>query len=347
MDAQELKERIITDEKIELILDSLGMHHIKDVGKYITCAMPDGDNTKSTTVYKDNLHIEAYTRNIEDAYGHSDIISLVSFINNTYMSESVKWICDICGYDYYGKDTEQSSFFAWVNQMWKVSKEGSGDDEYLKPIDERVLSYFKKVGNKMFYSDGIDYETQWLFEIGYDLEHHAITIPIRDEIGSLVGVKARLFKDEVKEWESKYFYLEPCTKSRVLYGLHKTLSHIRKENEVIVVESEKAVLQLWTMGVKNAVAISGHKLSKHQVQKLTHLGVSIVLAFDEGAELGKDGKLDKNYYQGEFNKFLPSQELYVIFDKDRKILNPKESPSDDPEKWFEMYENYRFKVRGA
>lgn len=100
------------------------------------------------------------------------------------------------------------------------------------------------------------------------------------------------------------------------------------------------------MGYKNAVAIGGHKLSKTQVQKLTHLNVPVVIAYDEGAEIGKDEKVDKSFYRNEFNKFLEKQTVYCIYDKTKKILNKKESPSDDPEKWELLYNKYKIKVRG-
>ncbi len=347
MDAQDLKEKIILDEKIPDILEKLGMGHIKETREYFTCSMPDGDNPKSTVVYKDSLHVDAYTRNIKDAYGGSDIISLVSFVNDTYFTESIKWLCDVCGYNFYGKQADESPLSQWVKNMWKVAKDGSQDeDDKLEPIDEKVLDYFGRYGNPLFYNDGIDYETQWEFGLGYDLNFHMITIPFFDELSTLVGIKGRLFKEHIDEWESKYLYIQPCAKTKVLYGLHKTKPYILKENEVIVCESEKAVMQLWTLGVKNAVAISGHILSDTQAKKLTHLGVKIVLAYDQGAEIGKEGKVDKNYYRNEFDKFLENQEVYCIYDKSRKILNEKESPSDNPEKWFKLYDNYKFKVRG-
>lgn len=347
MDIQDLKERIINDGKVIEILEALGMHSIKESKEYITCGMYDGNNPKSTVIYLDNLHVEAYTRNIKDAYGNSDIISLVSFINDSYFPESIKWICDICGYDYYGRDQKKSRLAEWVRDMWKVAKEGSNeDDEKLKPIDEKILKYFGRYGNPLFFEDGISYETQWEFELGFDLKYHMVTIPIRDELGFLVGIKGRLFKKEVEEWEDKYLYIQPCAKSKVLYGLHKTKPYIKEKGEVIVVESEKAVMQLWTIGIKNAVAISGHILSNTQVQKLTHLGVKICLAYDQGAELGKNGKIDKSFYPNEFNKFLEQQEVYCIYDRTRKILNEKESPSDNPEKWIELYNNHKYKVRG-
>jgi hypothetical protein len=348
MDAQDLKDKIISDDKVIDILEALGMHHIKEVnGKYITCGMPDGNRQNSTTVYLDNLRVEAYTRNIIDAYGNSDIISLVSFLNGTYFSESIKWLCDICGYDYHGQDQKKSRLAEWVRDMWKVAKDGDEDDgEKLKPIDEKILTYFGKYGNPLFLKDGISYETQWEFGLGYDLNFHMITIPIRDELNFLVGVKGRLFKDHIEEWEDKYLYIQSCAKSKVLYGLNKTKPYIKEKNEVIVVESEKAVMQLWSRGIKNAVAISGHILSKTQAQKLTHLGVPIVLAYDEGAEIGKDGKVDKKFYVNEFNKFLENQEVYCIYDRTKSILNKKESPSDDAAKWDKLYNNYKMKVRG-
>lgn len=347
MDALELKERIVMDGMIEYILEQLGMHSIKECDEYFSCGMPDGNNKKSTIIYKDTLYVDAHTRNIKDKYGNSDIISLVTFIKGTYFSESIKWLCDICNINYYQKDNIQSGALQWINAMWKVHKEGSqDDDESVDPIDESILKYFGRYGNPLFLNDGISYETQWEFGLGFDLKYHMITIPIRDEIGTLCGIKGRLYKEEIDESESKYFYIEPCAKSSVLYGLDMTKEHIKAKNEVIVVESEKAVMQLWSRGIKNAVAISGHKLSKMQVKKLTHLNVPICIAYDEGCEVGKDGKIDKTFYRNEFDKFLEQQTVYCIYDKTKKILVHKESPSDNPEKWDILYQDYKIKVRG-
>ncbi len=347
MDVQEVKEKIVYEDKIEIILEELGMHSIKEHVEYFSCGVPDGDNKKSTIIYKDNLFVDAHTRNINDKYGASDIISLVTFIRGTYFSESIKWICDICGFNYYQQNHIQSGALQWINAMWKVHKEGGSDEEgNIEPIDENILKYFGRYGNPLFYNDGISYETQWEFGLGFDLKYHMITLPIRDEIGTLCGVKGRLYKDVIGENESKYFYIQTCAKSSVLYGLDKTKQHIKEVNEVIVVESEKAVMQLWSMGVKNAVAISGHKLSKTQVKKLTHLNVPIVIAYDEGCEIGKNGNIDRDFYRNEFNKFLEQQVVYCIYDKTKKILEVKESPSDSPDNWKLLYENYKMKVRG-
>ena len=346
MEAQELKEKIIDDDKLVLILEELGMHSIIDRDTYISCGMPDGDNKASTIVYKNSLHVDAYTRNITDSYGNTDLISLVSFIQDCYFTKAKKWLCDVCGYNFYNNEQSESRVLDWLNQMWKVQKEGTrNEDDILKPIDEKILHYYGRYGNPLFLNDGISYKTQWEFELGYDLNYHMITIPIRDELGSLVGIKGRLLKEEISEWESKYLYLQSCSKTKVLYGLNKTLPYIKAKKEVIVVESEKAVMQLWSRGIKNAVAIGGHKLSDTQVKKITHLGVPVVIAYDQGVEV-VDGVIDKTFYPSEFNKFLPGQTVYCIYDKKKNILLDKESPSDNPNKWDYLYSNCKMKVRG-
>ena len=93
------------------------------------------------------------------------------------------------------------------------------DDKPLKPISEEILNYYKNYVNDLFYDDNISYQTQKDFEIGFDPESNRYTIPIRSELGDLLGVKGRYFYRDVPENENKYIYLEPCSKSQVLYGL--------------------------------------------------------------------------------------------------------------------------------
>ena len=93
----------------------------------------------------------------------------------------------------------------------------------LQPISEKILSYYKPYVNDLFYEDHINYETQREFEIGFDEETNRYTIPIRSELGDLVGVKARYFDRKVPDGMNKYIYLEPCAKSKIIYRLYKTL----------------------------------------------------------------------------------------------------------------------------
>lgn len=348
MNSVELKKYIYENNKMPVILESLNCHHITNHGeRYFSCGMPDGDNPKSTIIYNNEyIEVNAYTRNIKDKYGYSDIISLVGFINKEgNFSKNLKWICDTIGLDYYSENIEDiPDSIKWTKWMMKIA-DGEIDDEneILKPVSEKVLTYYKPYLSKMFYEDGIAYEVQQEFEIGYDLATHRITIPIRDELGTLVGVKGRAILNTQGD---KYIYLEPCAKSHILYGLFNNYEDIKRKNQVIVVESEKSVMKLMTNGVFNAVAIGGHQLSRVQVEKLIRLNVDeIVICYDEEVCRDKEtGKVSKKEYMDEVNKFISQQDVSIMVDIHGTILDKKESPADCINKFNIMYEN-RIKIK--
>lgn len=359
MDVREIKEYIYENNKLELVLTELGMHHIKwhDNNSYITCGMPDGDNPQSTTVYNNStLNVVAYTRDIVDAYGVSDIISLVCFIKDMFFSYAVKWLCGLVGLDYYFKPKPKDKLLLQLQNIFSIIKKSESAEPPLEPIDEQILLPYKRYSFQQFIDDNISDQTQYDFELGLDLStstyygacngfpQHRITIPIRDENGTLVGLKGRILKnvdwngkivdEERNELEPKYIYLYPCAKSQILYGLYKTYPYIKEKKEVIICESEKGVMQLWTYGFKNAIAIGGHHLSKEQKDKIIRLGVSIVFAYDKDVE--------ENEVVKECKSVAPfCTNVYYIIDKNN-ILGEKESPMDVPRKWERLYENNKY-----
>lgn len=346
MNATDLKRYIYENSKIPNILEELGCHHIVNHSNtYYSCGMPDGDNPKSTIIYNEEyINVTAYTRNIKDKWGNSDIISLVAFINKEEnFSKSLKWICDVIGLDYYNNEIDDlPDSIKWTKWIVKVAN-GEVDDEkeFLKPINEKVLTYYKPYLSKMFLEDGIPLEIQKEFEIGYDLATHRVTIPIRDELGTLVGVKGRATTSNQGD---KYIYLEPCAKSHILYGLYNNYDSIKSKNQVIVVESEKSVMKLMSYGIFNSVAIGGHQLSKAQVEKLVRLGVDeIILCYDEEVCRQDDGRVSKKEYMKEVDKFIKQQQVSLMVDVNGTILNEKESPADNKDNFLLMYEN-RFKI---
>jgi len=347
MNACDLKKYIYENNKIPNILESLNCHHITNHSQtYYSCGVPDGDNPKSTIVYNNEyIGVTAYTRNIKDKYGNSDIISLVGFIiQEENFSKVLKWICDEIGIDYYSEEIEDiPDSIKWTKWMIKIANDDLEDEhEFLKPVSEKVLTYYKPYANKIFTNEGIPPEIQNEFEIGYDLATHRITIPIRDELGTLVGVKGRI---AFNTSEDKYIYLEPCAKSHILYGLYNNYENIKKYNQVIIVESEKSVMKLMSYGVFNAVAIGGHQLSKVQVEKLTRLNVDeIIICYDEEVCRENNGVINKKEYMKEVEKFIPQQKISVMVDVNGTILNKKESPADNRDNFLMMYEN-RIKIK--
>lgn len=339
MNARELKEQIIYDEKIRDVLVALGMKHIKEHEKYFSCGMPDGDNPSSTIIHKNNLYINAYTRNISDIYGNTDIISLVMYIKSSfYFSSALKWICEVCGYDYYGETFEKPEILNIFQELMDMrTNSNESEEEYApKPVDEYLLTYYHPLKSKLFYQDGISYSIQRLFDIRFDGFDNRIVIPIRDENGVLVGIKGRLNYTDVKSFENKYIYLTECSKSSILFGLDLAYDHIKEKGIVYVAESEKAVMQAFSWGIKNVVAIGGKLLSRTQVKKLTYLGVEVCLCYDDKADTDSNGEIDTEFYKKQKNMFLDSIKVSHIIDKKREILGEKESPFDNMDMWEEL-----------
>jgi len=328
MNAQDIKEYIYNNNKVKYILIELNMHHIKlhrTNKTYYSCGMPDGDNINSTIIYlNEYLNVVAYTRDIKDRYGNSDIIALICFIKKIYFSQALNWICKKLGLDYYKDTTIELPKSLQITKMllsMTISNQDT-ENEKIKPINEKVLTYYKNYVNDLFKKDGIDYITQQYFEVGYDDQTDRITIPIRDELGTLVGVKGRLLKKDIDKEEQKYIYLEPCAKTKICYGLNLSLQFIQEKQEAIIVEAEKSVMKLWQQGIFNCVAIGGHDLSKIQVEKITRLAVKeVILCYDEDVARLENNKIDLTYYKEEINKFIPQQNISIMVDINKSILS--------------------------
>ena len=329
MNTEYIKNYILENSYIPTILENLGCHHIKYCTEYYKCGNKDGDNHSSITVYcNDNLTTIDYTRKLSKKEDKShDIFDLVKFFEECNFFQAVKKVCEWIDLDYYTDPEEDLPESIRITQLiYSLQKDDAEFDETkpIKPIPETILKYYQPYVNDMFANDNIAYSTQQEFEIGYDDFSNRITIPIRDEIGSLVGVKGRLFQNQISENENKYVYIEPCNRSQILYGLHKTMPYIERQGKVYVCESEKGVLQLWDMGICNAVATGGKKVSRVQIEKLTRLCCEIVFLFDKDVE--------REEVQSIADRFIDSVHVWAVFDNDG-ILDEKESPTDNPEKF--------------
>ena len=341
MDVQELKNYIYENKYVEQILDSIGCHHIKyhPSNEYWSCANADGDNNGAIVIYDNEfLMCMNYTRQMVKGNRNTDLIDLVCYTKHLTFPQGLKFICEEIGISYYHDFEEDIPESFRILQMIADMNTNITEEKEkpLTPINEHILSYYKPYVNDIFHEDNIDYKTQREFEIGFDEETNRYTIPIRSEIGDLVGVKGRYFYREVPENENKYIYLEPCSKSKILYGLHKTIEYIKNKGIVYVFESEKAVMQLWSYGYKNAVSTGGKTISRHQVELLVRLGVKIVFCFDKDVE--------KSEYENIALMFPDNIPLFYMFDED-DLLDGHESPSDDSNKWKKLKENNVYKLR--
>lgn len=341
MDIRELKNYIYENKYVEQILESIGCHHIKYhvSGSYWTCANATGDNNNAIVLYNNEfLACTNYTRQMIKTNRATDIIDLVCYTKDLTFVKGLNYICGEIGISYY-HDFEEDvpecfKILKMINEM--DSNISDTIEKPLIPISEKIISYYKPYVNDLFYEDNISYTTQKEFEVGYDEFTNRYTIPIRSELGDLVGVKGRYFDREVPSDENKYIYIEPCARSKIIYGLYKTMGYIKRIGRIYVLESEKAVMQLWEYGDRNCGSTGGKELSKHQIEMLVRLGVEICFCFDKDVT-----KADMEELADRFPDGIP---LLYMFDEDN-LLNDHESPSDNYEKWQKLKKNNIYKLR--
>lgn len=341
MDVKELKNYVYENRYVEQILESIGCHHIKYHASngYWTCANATGNNNGAIVLYNNEyLMCLNYTRQMIKSERKTDIIDLVCYTKDLTFPEGLKFICEEIGMSYYHDfDEDIPESFKILKMIEDMNSNINEEKEKpLKPISERILSYYKEYVNDLFYEDNIDYQTQREFEIGFDEESNRYTIPIRSELGDLVGVKGRYFDRKVPDNQNKYVYLEPCARSKILYGLYKTINYIKSTGKIYVGESEKFPLQLWSYSYRNGCGTGGKELSQCQIDMLVRFGVDIIFCFDKDVTKEELEELADRFPEG-----VP---LFYMFDEDN-ILEEHQSPSDSPDKWQHMVEHNIYKLR--
>lgn len=206
--------------------------------------------------------------------------------------------------------------------------------EVLIPIyDKSELDNYEDVWNMKFVEDNIMPKTQQVFHIGYDYRSRRISIPWLTIEGELLGVMGRAYYADYGDF--KYFPLLKFKKHHSLYGIFENKKYI-ENSRVYILESEKSVLQLHTMGLHNAVALGGNSIDNYRLSLLEKLNVKeIVFAFDEGLEIEVQKralKIAKKYFKNEVK-------IGVMFDGHNKYLpkGSKDSPTDlGKETWNNM-----------
>jgi DNA primase len=112
-----------------------------------------------------------------------------------------------------------------------------------------------------------------------------IVFPIFNSVGKVVAFTGRLLPSIEESAKDLPKYLNSpetpiFSKSKVLYGFHKTKQEIARAKSVFVVEGQMDFLMAWQAGVKNVIAVSGTGLTTHHLERLRRLADSVLLSFD-------------------------------------------------------------------
>jgi len=323
----ELLAKVYEDENVELILDSLGCHSIsyEQCGNLITCARPEGDNKRSVQI-KNNEDLRAciQTRGVS-----GNLFDVVAYINDVSLHDAKSYIMNVCQYNENTKYIEHP--LAWLNKV-KKKRKSYNFDYNINLLDEKILNQYIYGDIKQYNKDNVSTSTLLEYHIGFDTITQRITTPIYDIYGNLSGVKGRATREQ--DMDYKFLYLYKTDQSKTFFNYYRAKKYCIAKQEVIVVESEKSVMQAYEFGVYNILAIGSSFISMEQLNLLLNLQCDIILAYDRDLEM-------KDIYKTYINFFKNKRNLYTIEDIDN-ILDEKNSPTDKGEEvWNKLYQNRR------
>ena len=352
-DLKAIKDRILREDKIMDIYEAIGCEYIKPSGNRIEAQLPSKfmSPNKRAVQTKMNENLSCAIRNLPDFKG-GDIFSLVSYIHHDKRGDeqikqdlfnAKKFICELFGWTEYlsgGTFKTKKDYVAPLKAFLKheqkrreiipnpVLQDSVMDDYYF---------YGKPLPYKGWIEEGISYEVQMLYGVGFDLDTKRIVFPLKNRFGKIVGVKGRIMNDE--DDDRKYLYLIPCNNRYEWFSFHLALPHIVAEKRVYIVESEKSVMKLYSAGIYNAIAIGASDMSIEQVDIIKQLGldIEIVLCYDKG--IGIEAIIAQAEH---FN----NRNVFAMFDNDNILEGEKSAPIDEGiDKWNTLVENYIFPIK--
>lgn len=310
LSSSQIKEKLINDtEKLIDILDKSGFEKIKIINNQIRCAYEESSNPTSVCISLDNMFCTIFSKNLT-----GDIFTLLEWKLNKNFKDVIRYVSTFI------EDEEIIDEIKPKKLLFNgFFKQFIGYEQYEQIYNESVLKEYKSIPNIRFLSDNISCSTQRKFEIGYDYKTHRITIPWRSIDGNLVGVSSRN-NDDCSD-APKYLALKSFKKSNHLYGMFQNYNEIVSKRKIIIVESEKSVLQAYDMDIKNMVAVGCHSISENQINLLKFNVDMVTIMFD------KDVAEDEVKEQCKKIKDKLGIKVYYCIDS-KDLLNEKESVTD-------------------
>ena len=266
---QELKKQLLENpENICSLLEEFEFEHITLKRNEIRFARnrEGGQNIRIKLENNDYLNVTDYARS-----EHCDIVSYIIKEKHTDFRTVLTTIKRILHLSDDWRPPNRRLLFGGIYENI-IHREDAPPPIY----DESILDEYIKLPNERFQRDRISLETQMDFGIGYDPETDRITIPIRDQHGSLMGVKGRRNYETDNKEDPKYLYLVPCQMSKTLFGYSNNYSDMYGKT-VMIFESEKSVLQCASYGYHNAVALGNNSLSEYQAKMILSLNPKRVI----------------------------------------------------------------------
>ena len=197
-------------------------------------------------------------------------------------------------------------------------------------IDDELIKHFK-IGLSLKEQDGLvnllvkkNYSIKDISLIGLsnmdkDLYINRIMFPLFNTNGDTIGFSGRIYNTKS---DSKYINTRETLifkKGENLYNYHLAKDEARKEKSLIVVEGFMDVIRLYSIGVKNVVALMGTSLTKEQTTLIKRTSTNIILMLD-GDNPGKKAIVNVGQILEEENLRVNVVALPEELDPDEYIL---------------------------
>ena len=311
MESVQIKERLIQNEDLLIdVLEKYGFCHIKKIKQNeMRCAYDEDSNPTSVVINLDNLFCTIWSKNVR-----GDIYSILQFNSGQSFSQINNYLSSLFDGEEVKEEIKPKKLL--FNGFFK---QFIGSEEKEQIYDENILNEYVSKPCIRFIEDNISAKTQRKFEIGYDYKSQRITIPWRSIDGNIIGISSRN-NDDYSD-APKYLALHSFKKSNHLYGLFQNYNEIVSKRKIIIVESEKSVLQAYDMGIKNVVAVGCHSISENQIYLLKYNVDMVTIMFD------KDVTEDEVREQCKKIKDKLDIKVYYCIDN-KNLLNEKESVTD-------------------
>lgn len=282
-------------------------------------AREEGRNPTSMVLNLDTLSFHCFSTNSK-----GNLYTLIMQRKDMNFPNALKWAADYAGLDKEEYDIDIQLPFGGFFQG--LVREISEPEFSMKTYDKSELDEYKGFYNTMFLKDGISFESQEKFDIGYDALSNRVTIPIYSLDNKLIGIMGRY--NGKCEKEERWLPIIPCSRSLAIYGFNENYQSIQEKGMAVIFESEKSVMQCHSFGCNIALATSGCHISDTQAKHIKSLFLpKIILAYDEG--------LSEEDIIAEAEKLKMDNQIYknqvgYIYDREHKYLpeGSKASPSD-------------------
>lgn len=121
------------------------------------------------------------------------------------------------------------------------------------------------------------------FDLGYDMVANALTIPVRNMHGDLIGVTRRFLDPDA---DSKYRYPKGFHKAEHLFASWMVAADT-SDKPVVLTEGAIDCMSVWEAGYP-AMAIYGSSVSHAQIRILRALGITRLILFFDNDKAGRD-----------------------------------------------------------